>query len=239
MSIGAMVFLKIIRMHSAWGLLFFNPDFWDCLSKQEFCNLCLVCKGFLHGVPEREAIVCIFRHCVVKRVELVRVLPLTVHDVMKLRPPINFVDAFKIAERKTGGFTNCMAMVRERSLHARNEREKRRMGSVLTSLLEQGVSEPPFYDPFFRRALDCYVSRVVVWRYIHKSTEAMVRFQSDEVLNILRRAKGGWYKGIHSHMRDVMHTVDRMMRWPSTSEYLDVLLTGDVLMVGVLSSKAL
>jgi hypothetical protein len=76
---------------------------------------------------------CIFRNCVVKKVELFRFLPLTVYDVMKLRSSVNFVHAFKIAERKAGGFANCMAMVRERSLYAHNDRERRRiLGSIVT-----------------------------------------------------------------------------------------------------------
>lgn len=225
-------------MHSAWDLLFYNPDFWGCLSKHEFCNLRLACKDFAAGVPEREAVLWVFRNSAVKKVDLFRVLPLTVHDVMRLKSPVNFADAFKIAERKAGGFVNCMAMVRERSLYTKHVRERQQMGSrdsVLASLLAQGVSNPPYYNPFFRSALDGYVSRVVVWRYVHKRINAGPCFESEEVLGLLRKARGKWYRGIQNHMRDVMITIGMMETWQSITEHMDVNLSGDVLMVGILS----
>jgi len=225
-------------MHSAWDLLFYNPDFWNRLSKHEFCILRLVCKEFKNGIPEREAIMCIFRKSVVRKVDLVRILPLTVNCVVKLRSPVNFVDALKIAERKTGGFANCMAMVRERGWRIHCVRQQRRMrlrDDVVASLLAQGVSNPPFYDPVFQSALNDCLLPVVVWRYTYKYTQIETALFSYRILGALQRARKRWYNGIHRDMRDVLGFITHATVCRVTGERLHVLLSGLVLMVGVIS----
>ena len=86
-----------------WDLLFMMPEFWDELDKDVFCMLRLACKSFKAMIPERDVIMRIFKGKMVKKVDLFRILPLSVNDVIRIRSPVDFTEAFRISERKAGG----------------------------------------------------------------------------------------------------------------------------------------
>jgi hypothetical protein len=193
--------------HPAWDFLFHNPDFWDLLSKQHLCHLRTVCNDFHARIPEREALLRVFRDACMRKTDLFRLLPLTVHDVLRLRSPVRFADALQIAERKTKGFATCIAMVRERGLRLWRER-----GAVRAEWLHQihntlrhqsnGDSDtllPPDHPVLLRAARTGCIMRVVFWR--HTCTIADIicvdRFYHS-LLTTMRHAYGHWYRGIHA-----------------------------------------
>jgi hypothetical protein len=79
-------------MHAAWSVLFNDPDFWHRLDKEHFCSLTSVCKTFRADIPQRVAILSLFENRMVKKVNLFRIMPLSVHDVMSIRSPVNFTE---------------------------------------------------------------------------------------------------------------------------------------------------
>ena len=79
------------------------------------------------------------------------------------------LQAFLIAERKSGGFDNCLALVRERGWRCWVESGEKRalFRSHIEQLLrDKGVSEIPSSDPVYRSAVrQRSVERVAVWSY--------------------------------------------------------------------------
>ena len=226
-------------MHPVWNLLFHNPEFWDQMTKQQYCDLRSVCKEARESIPDREAIACIFRRVMVRKTDLFRLLPLTVHNVMKLRSPVNFVEAFRIAEEKAGGFRNCMAIVRERGLMCRRQKERRLADfrdAVLHSLRIQGVSHPPLEDPAFQDALQngCLLP-VAVWRF----TCAHDRFRPCEESNAVRdqliRVRNRWIKNIHLYVNMATNFLNDLRLRSAVGEFHHVMFTHGVLMVGVIT----
>jgi hypothetical protein len=91
-SRDARVFSSVLMVHAAWLILFNDPDFWRRLDKECFCALTSACKLFHEDIPQRVAIMSLFQGKVVKKVSLFRILPLSVHDVMSIRSPVNFLE---------------------------------------------------------------------------------------------------------------------------------------------------
>ena len=89
--------------HAVWSILFNNPDFWLHLDKDLFCSLTSVCKTFHADIPQRVAIMSVFRDKVVKKVNLFRILPLSVYDVLSIRSPVNFIEV--------GGSTRLLSLI--------------------------------------------------------------------------------------------------------------------------------
>jgi hypothetical protein len=202
--------------HPVWDFLFHNPDFWDLLSKQHLCHLRTVCNDFHSRIPEREALLRVFRNAWIRKADLFRLLPLTVHDVLQLRSPVRFADALRTAERKTKGFEACIAMIRERGWRLWCDRGAQRtewLQQIQATLLHQsdGVSAallPPDHPILLRAARSGSIARVVYWR--HACTPAdVVRVQRfyHSLLTTIRNAYGHWYKGIHADTNAAMQAV--------------------------------
>lgn len=226
-------------MHPAWNLLFHDPEFWGKMTKHQYSNLRCVCKETRESIPDREAIACIFKCVVVKKVDLFRLLPLTVHDVMKLRSPVNFSEAFQIAEKKAGGFHNCLAIVRERGSYCQREKERKKKefrDAVIHSLLIQGVKDPPFEDPIFQDALEkgCQLP-IAVWKYncAHDSYRPLEEY--DAVKFQLIRVRNRWFKRFHRYANQATDFIFDLRLRSAVGEYHHVMLTHGVLMVGVVT----
>jgi hypothetical protein len=215
--------------HPAWTLLFYNPDFWACVGKNGFM-LRAACKEFRLNIPEQVAIRAVFCETLCRKVDLFRLLPLSVNDVIRMRSPVNFVAAFDIAVRRWGGFDSCMAFVREWGwINWNATSTKRRVAKDgVDALIRDSGFECPIDDrhPIYQSIVACRkrVDRVVVWRYSCTYEDLLPREQFDPyrsadgvalsrrlfsnlefntLLRILRDAFGFWYKGIHADVRAI------------------------------------
>lgn len=238
-------------------MLFFSPDFWGHFahSKHSLCHLRETCKEFHSTIPERDAVLCIFRGKTARKVDLFRLFPLTVHDVLKLRSPVDFTTAFRIAERKTGGFSNCMAIVRERgwrlwlSLGVKRAELRQRFERVL---MAEGIPMPSL-NPVFELAIQRSMQRLVVWRYRccfegwmpwerynpnaagHSRAVSSLMYKRHEynlLLKTLRHAMGYWYKGIHKDVQSAVAAIRGVKRNAFCKEHIHVTISNKALLVG-------
>lgn len=223
---------RMEAIHPAWGLLFYNPQFWSSTGKTGFTLLRAACRGFRADIPEHLVIRAVFRGKVCKKVDLFRLFPLSVNDVVRMRSPMDFLAAFDIAIRKVGGFENCMAFVRDCGWRNWCEADSKRR--ALVERLDTLIRDAGFsgcvdgQNPAYRSAVSNKkrVSRVVVWRYTCTYEGLLPREQFDPwqqagqegvilsrrlhanqefqaLLHTLRDAVGFWYKGIHGDVRSV------------------------------------
>jgi hypothetical protein len=223
-----------VASHCAWDLLFHDPEFWARVGKDGLM-LRATCKEFRSDIPEQVAIRAAFRATLCRKVDLFRLLPLSVSDVVRMRSPVNFVAAFDIAVRRWGGFDSCMAFVREWgwiNWSAANVKRRAAKEGVDSLIRAAGFDVPvdemhPVYQSIVcgRKRVD----RVIVWRYACTYEGLMPREQYDPyttadgaalsrrlfatlefntLLRTLRDAAGSWYKGIHGDVR----TVERFIR---------------------------
>ncbi len=79
-------------MSASWLILFNSPDFWAMLEKEHLGMLSSVCRSFHAEIPQRVAILSLFSQKVVKKVNLFKILPLSVRDVLNIRSPVNFCE---------------------------------------------------------------------------------------------------------------------------------------------------
>ena len=220
---------RAVHRHSAWVLIFNDPDFWSHVGKNGLM-LRLVCKEFHADIPEQIAIRAIFKSTLCRKVDLFRLLPLSVNDVVRMRSPVNFVAAFDIAVRRWGSFDSCMAFVREwgwvswRAANLKRRLAKERIDGFIK---EAGLVDPiDFQNPVYvatvanRKRVD----RAVVWRYSCTYEGLLPREQFDPyqsangvilsrmaysnlefktLLCCLHDAVGFWYKGIHGDARNI------------------------------------
>ena len=235
-------------MHKIWNLLLQNPDFWDAVNKHMFCDLRLVCREFRSIVPVREAILHIFKNKTIKMANLFRILPLSVNDMLKVRSPVNFIQAFKLAERKCGGFENCLAIMQQRGVDLwhmesiRRAEVRKEMDGLLHSNGMLSLKNNPVYESAIIRG----VLQVAVWRceyvYMPKDGRDSVCkiagfFHNSEyevLLSKLRIAMGHWYKGIHSDVRSIMAAL-LVARNEGVTERVHVQISDRTLVVGVIS----
>ena len=244
---------------AAWNVLFYNPDFWDFVHhKRHFCHLREVCREFRSTIPEREALLRIFKNKVAKKVDLFRLLPLSVNDVLRIKSPVDFVEAFKIAEKKSGGFANCMAIVRERGwmLWLKTGALREEIRNHIDERFRSEGLNPPLDDPAYVMAIQRFVQRVVVWRYTctiegllpwekynpeargnSRIVSALLHrpYEYDLLLKTLRQAVGYWYRGINKDVRSAVVAI-RSIR-SSISDQTDCIhlsVSRGVLMVGVI-----
>ena len=158
-------------MHSCWPLLFNDPDFWSLLSKDHLAILSSTCRSFRSDIPQRVAMMALFKDKPIRKVALFRLLPLSVNDVLGMRSPVDFWTAFLIAEAKSGGFDRCLATMREKGLScwvAGGERRVRKRMAFEAELRRLGITELPTLDPVYRAAMvtqNRAMLSVAVWRY--------------------------------------------------------------------------
>lgn len=204
---------KIEPMHDAWHVLIFNPFFWEQTGKKGLM-LRQVCKSLKKDIPERLAIDAAFGNALVRKVDVYRLFPLSVNDVVRLRSPLRFMDAFRLAERKTGGFDFCMAVIRDKGWALWNSvgvlRGQHR-AKLLADLRTGGVSLQETSDLFEaavagRRQVDS----AVVWRCVVLVGVAV--YQYDDILHRVRNAVGFWYKGINRDVRSICDGIERAKR---------------------------
>lgn len=215
--------------HAAWHVLFFNPFFWEHTGKHGLC-LRRVCTAFRNEIPECLAIDSAFVGVLIRKVEIFRLFPLSVHDVVTMRSPLFFVDAFRLALRKTGGFDFCIAVMREKGLALWNSSGVKRealRAKLGSELLAGGVSwdvTGPLFDAAIsgRRNvesavvwhLDCFDQELPPWQTFRPSPDAPPRtkyglWEYNAILFCLHDAVGFWYKGIN---RDVLVIVEEIQR---------------------------
>ena len=236
------------------------PEFWDEMDKESLCNIRGVCREFRTTIPDRFAIMHVFKGKVIKKADLFRILPLSVHDVLKISSPVDFTHAFQIAERKAGGFSNCMAMVRERGWRCWcdvGEHRARFRDRVESILHTNGVHNPPKDHPLYQAGIRKAKGEVVVWRYgctyepfmplehynpymadhsPETSIALFISFEYESILDILHQSVGNWYKGINRDVRSVVSAIQNIRNSKRMiSEYVHVLLSNGVLMVGVVT----
>ena len=223
--------------HDAWSVMLSYSQFWDYLDKYCFCALLATCKQFHSEIPQRMVIHCLFRDRSSRKVDLFRIFPLSVHDVMKLRSPVPFLEAFAIAERKAGGFENCMARVRELGWQcwktAGVERASFRK-AVETALL--GASQPvPHLDRVYCATITYLfrrIERIVVWRYRAPTMVSDV-MEHYALLDVLHDAVGHWYKGVNADARCVRQAVNKM-RIAGEKSRQHVHISHAMLMIGMI-----
>ena len=229
-----------MQHHSAWHLLFHNPDFWDLLTKHHLGSLRTPCKEFRTRVPEREALLRVFRNAWMRKADLFRLLPLTVHDVLRLRSPMRFTEAFLIAERKAK--ESCLAIVRDKGWRLWCERGRRwaeRRRELQDTLLQQsnGASAdllPPDHPVLHRAAVNGHVARVIYWHCEDEGqTVCFVRCYR-RLLTTIKHAYGYWYKGIHADTLAVTRVVVSA-REAAAAHCVHLTFAHDILAMGVVS----
>jgi len=227
--------------HPAWNLLFHNPEFWAHLTKLQMCCLLGTCKEFKTSIPERDVCLRIFKNASMKKVDLFHLFPLTVYDVLKIRSPVKFTDAFRIAERKAGGFPYCMSLIREKGWRLWCKRDKHRTEckKKIEDLLRSNGTVPFPYDHLtLEKLADRSISRAVVWRYTWRTqsdTAQQYDFHYYRVLMAIQKAHGFWYKGIHKDTHTAIGTINAAMTDSTTTEYVHVALANAILAIGVVS----
>jgi hypothetical protein len=195
-------------LHDAWQILFFNPFFWEQTGKSGL-DLRRVCRNFRAELPEELAIKAAFGGVLIKKADTFRLFPLAVRDVVGLQSPLLFVDAFRVALRKSGSFEFCIAVVREKGLLLRNSvgvRREMQRAKLSADLLAGGV-DWAVTGALFESAVAGrrQVDSAVVWRL-----DCLIQEQhqeEDAVLLCLRNAVGYWYKGINKHAQSVRDAI--------------------------------
>jgi hypothetical protein len=259
-----LVSVKMIDRHTAWGLLFYNPFFWKLLDKHGF-KLREVCRAFRNDIPEHEAINAIFESKQCRKVTLFSLLPLSVNDVIRMKSPMVFLDAFSIAVRKAGGFENCMAIMRDRGWRRVCEinRKRKLVEENLVSVIRRAGLDIPFdmvreihqYVSIARG----HISRAVMWNYScsyeglmeweqynpYQSTGGVRRsrrMHTHEELIALRtifcRVVGFWYKGIRCDVFKAEGFIRGVREGNSRSSdnvYRHHMISGGVLMIGIIT----
>jgi hypothetical protein len=214
-------------MHDAWHILFFNPLFWEQTGKHGL-KLREVCKQFKKGIPEQYAIESAFAGVLIRKADIFRLFPLSVHDVVRMRSPLLFVDAFKIAVKKTKGFDFCIAVVREKAillwnsagmkrahLRARLDGELRAGGVTWTMtgpLFEAAVSGRRTVDGAVVWYFDCFIEQIPGWQTFRPTPGAPSRtmyqlWEQETILFLIRDAVGFWYKGINKDVTSVLRGI--------------------------------
>jgi len=247
--------------HPAWNLLFYNPFFWSSVGKQGF-SLREVCKAFRTDIPDHVAIAAVFKAKRCRKVVLFRLLPLSVNDVVNMRSPAMFLDAFTIAIRKAGGFDNCMALLRDRGWRSWCEvgLKRRMVKDRIDGLIRDSgfTGQIEHQNPVYISAITTRrrVDRAVVWRYActyegllpweqcnpwlsaDGVRRAQVLHNSVELrtlIQILHDVVGFWYKGIHGDVFKI-ETCIRRVRDSGGQLVGDVLqhqmISGGVLILG-------
>jgi len=250
--------------HSAWGLLFHNPFFWSCVGKDGL-KLREVCREFKDEIPEHASILAIFNAKRCRKVALFRLLPLSVNDVVRMRSPAVFLDAFDIAIRKTGGFENCMAIMRDRGwrcwceLGLKRRAVKDRVDGLIRDSGFDGVVD--VHNAVYQSAITTRrrIDRVAVWRHAcsfeglmpweqynpfesvdgvrrSRNLHAAVEFQ--KLLHALRDAVGFWYKGIHGDVFRVetfIRSVRESTSYPFGSVVQYQMISNGVLILGLIT----
>jgi hypothetical protein len=254
----------MIGQHTAWGLLFYNPFFWKLLKKHGF-KLREVCHAFHNDIPEHEAMTAIFESKQCRKVTLFSLLPLSVNDVVKMKSPMVFLDAFSIAVRKAGGFDNCMAIMRDRGWRRVCEigRKRKLVEDNIASIIRSAGLEVPFdiLNDVYRSVsiARCHITRAVMWNY-SCSYEGLVeweqydpyqstggvrrsrRMHAREELIALRtmfcRVVGFWYKGIRCDVFKAEGFIRGVREGNSRSSdnvYRHHMISGGVLMIGIIT----
>ena len=219
-------------MHDAWHILFFNPYFWEKTGKHGL-KLRSVCKRFNDAIPEQYAIESAFSGVLIRKADIFRLFPLSVHDVVRMRSPLLFVDAFKIAVRKTNGFDFCIAVMREKAcllwnsvgikrmhLRAKLDEELRAGGvswAMNGSLYEAAISGRRMVDRAVVWYFDCFTEQIPCWQTFRPSPGASPRtmyqlWEQETILFLIRDAAGFWYKGINKDVVSVLQGIGQARR---------------------------
>ena len=217
------------RKHDAWHILFFNPFFWEQTGKHGL-NLRRVCKDFKKDIPEQSAIEAAFTGILIRKVQLFRIFPLSVYDVMGMRSPLLFVDAFRLALKKTGGFEFCIAVMRDKgwvlwnSTGVKRETTKARLNSELLAggitwtvtgpLFEAAISGRRSVESARVWRFDCFTEEIPHWQTFCPSQREPPRtlytlWEYDTVLFCLHDAVGHWYKGINHDVLEIIGEIKR------------------------------
>jgi len=219
--------LKIMSVHDAWHVLFFNPFFWGQTGKHGL-KLRGVCTEFRDDIPEQNAIEWAFAHVLIRKADIFRLFPLSVHDVVQMRSPLLFVDAFRLAVKKTQGFDFCIAVMREKSVllwntagHRREALRSKLNGElnaggvswvVTGSLFEASISGRRGVDSACVWHFDCFIEELPHWQTFRPSPGAPPRtnygrWEYDTILFLLHEAVGFWYKGINRDVLGVLQEI--------------------------------
>lgn len=183
-----------------------------------------VCKSFRDQIPEQYAIETAFVGVLIRKVDIFRIFPLAVYDVVRMRSPLLFVDAFKLALVKTGGFDFCIAVMREKGnvLWNSNGVKREKLRSRLNTDLVSGGIVHGGSGPLFEAVVSGskHVDSAAVWYHdgflFHETylsaawslhVSSTVCREYDSILFCLRDAVGFWYKGIN---KDVHAIVDKI-----------------------------
>jgi hypothetical protein len=213
-----------MTMHDAWHVLFFNPFFWEKTGKHGL-KLRETCKRAKEQIPEQLAIESAFSNVLIRKADIFRLFPLSVHDVVRMRSPLFFGDAFRIAMKKTRGFEFCIAVMREKAvllwntagikreaLRSKLNRELAMGGvswSMSGSLFEAAISGRRSVESAAVWYFDCFLEELPHWQTFRPSDGAPPRimyqlWEYDTVLFLLREAVGFWYKGINKDVLSVL-----------------------------------
>jgi hypothetical protein len=215
--------------HDAWHALFFNSFFWEQTGKHGLM-LRRVCKEFKDGIPEQYAIESAFKDVVIRKVDIFRLFPLSVHDVVRMRSPLLFRDTFKLALKKTGGFDFCIAVMREKGLASWNavgvkranlksklHAELRAGGVTWTvsgQLFDAVVSGKRIAESAVVWYYESFIDILPDWGAFRPSPSSPLRvmhkqWEFDTILFSLRDAVGFWYKGIRRDVVEIIGQIDR------------------------------
>jgi hypothetical protein len=217
-------------MHDAWHVLFFNPVFWEKTGKHGL-KLRETCRDFREQIPERFAIESAFSNVLIRKAAIFRLFPLSVHDVVGMRSPLLFADAFRIAMIKTKGYEFCIAVMREKAILLWNtggiKREALRsklngelrvggvtLWNVSGQLFEAAVSGKRSVESAVVWNFDCFIEELPHWQTFRPSPGAPPRimcqlWEYDTVLFLLREAVGYWYKGINKDVLSVLSGIKK------------------------------
>ena len=231
------------KTHPAWTLLLNDPDFWSLLNKDHLPLLSSTCRSFRSDIPQRVAIMALFKDRPIKKVTLFRLLPLSVNDVLGLRSPVDFLTAFSIAEKKSGGFDRCLAIVREKGLLCwaqDGEKRAKKRAHFEAQLARLGVTDLPTADPVYRAAMITQsrgMDSVAVWTFETADRELPSRItEYAAIMQMLRLAVGFWYKGVNRDARSALAAV-RAARAAGRDRCTVVLLSSYCLIVGLVTLK--
>ena len=258
--------LLTMCVHSAWNLLFYNPHFWSSVGKHGFL-LREVCKTFRAEVPDHVAIAAVFKSRRCRKVVLFRLLPLSVNDVVGMRSPAMFLDAFAIAIRKVGGFADCMALLRDRGWRSWCEvgLKRRAARDRVDGLIRDSgfVGRVEDENPVYMSAITTRrrVDRAVVWTYectyegllpweqhnpwltpdgVRRARVLHNMVELKGLVRMLHDVVGFWYKGIHGDVFKIETSI-RMVRdsgGPLPGNVLQhQMISGGVLILGEVKFK--
>lgn len=194
--------------------------------------MCLrkVCKSFNREIPEQFAIEAAFSGVLIRKVEIFRLFPLSVYDVVKMRSPLLFVDAFRLSLKKAGGFEFCIAVMREKGwiLWSTAGVKREAMRSKLTLELLAGGVTWPVSGPLFESAVsmrrnvesacvwrfECLIEEIPHWQTFRPSPGEQPRtlytlWEYDAILFRLHSAVGFWYKGINRDVECIIVEIRR------------------------------